>query len=223
MMGIWTRSALRRLATSKPSMSGSMTSSTSRSGLNDATASSAERPSPTDSTVKPWKRRAMEMTSAMFGSSSTTRTRGASGVAVVITLSSVGALAVSFLGACPEAAARTLGMSEEATPAGQVLVVGPRRRLQGDEVVEVVLQRAQDLVALGVGELAVLDARVELLGDRVGDRRLEVVQGLALLLGDLGDRLAVLQALEQVVALDPQRLGGRVERAAGAGVEAQDR
>src|SRR3954470_25010454 len=174
MIGTCTRSALRRLATSKPSMSGSMTSRTSRSGLNDDTASSAARPSPTDSTVKPWKRKAMEMTSAMLGSSSTTRTRWLSGVAVVITLDSVGAFAVSFLGASPEAAARTLRAG------------GPRRRLERDELVEGVLQRGEDLVALSGGELAVLDARVELLGDRVGDRRLDVVQRLALVLGDVG-------------------------------------
>ena len=43
------------------------------------TASSALRPSPADSTVKPWKRSAIEMTSTMFGSSSTTRTRWVSG------------------------------------------------------------------------------------------------------------------------------------------------
>ena len=63
------------MATSKPSMSGSITSSTISCGLKAATAASASAPVPADSTSKPWKRRAIEITSTMFGSSSTTSTR----------------------------------------------------------------------------------------------------------------------------------------------------
>src|SRR5512132_3068651 len=56
-------------------MSPSMTSRTMRWGLNSPTLAIASRPLAAESTVKPWKRRAMPMTSTMFGSSSTTRTR----------------------------------------------------------------------------------------------------------------------------------------------------
>jgi hypothetical protein len=56
-------------------MSGSITSSTIRSGLKSLTAASASAPVPAAATVKPWKRRAIEMTSTMLGSSSTTSTR----------------------------------------------------------------------------------------------------------------------------------------------------
>ena len=93
MIGVPARSAPRRRATSKPSMSGSMTSSTIRSGRKAATWASASAPVPAASTVKPWKRRAIEMTSTMFGSSSTTRTRLLSLIAA-----SIGREAVSFLG-----------------------------------------------------------------------------------------------------------------------------
>ena len=93
MIGVPARSAPSRRATSKPSMSGSITSSTIRSGRNAATAASASAPVPADSTAKPWKRRAIEMTSTMFGSSSTTRTRFDSFIA-----DSIGREAVSFLG-----------------------------------------------------------------------------------------------------------------------------
>ena len=88
MIGVPARSAPSRRATSKPSMSGSITSSTIRSGRKEATAASASAPVPADSTVKPWKRRAIEITSTMLGSSSTTRTRLDS----LITHSSIGAL-----------------------------------------------------------------------------------------------------------------------------------
>src|SRR5262245_62602737 len=63
-------------------MSGSITSRTIRSGLNAPTAASASAPVPADSTVKPWKFRAIAMTSTMFGSSSTTSTRWPLGVSL---------------------------------------------------------------------------------------------------------------------------------------------
>src|SRR3954447_14513891 len=93
MIGVPARSAPRRLATSKPSMSGSITSSTIRSGRKAATCESASAPVPADSTSKPWKRRAIEMTSTMLGSSSTTSTRLDSLIAA-----SIGREAVSSLG-----------------------------------------------------------------------------------------------------------------------------
>ena len=43
--------------------------------MKEATAAIAAAPVPADSTAKPWNRRAIEMTSTMFGSSSTTSTR----------------------------------------------------------------------------------------------------------------------------------------------------
>src|SRR3954453_9306778 len=213
MIGTWTRSALSRRAISKPSMSGSMTSRTSRSGLNVDTASRAVRPSPADSTVKPWKRRAIEITSAMFGSSSTTSTRWLSGVAVVITLLSVGPQPQRFLGASQEPPARRRGDAcararlspvvpgggggSEARPAGAL------RRRPRDEVVEVLAELLEDVVALGARELLVADGLVELLGDAGGDRLLDVVQALALGLGDVGDALAGAQLGQQVGALEP--------------------
>src|SRR5262249_11340618 len=75
MIGTPARSAPSRFATSKPSMSGSITSRTIRCGRNACTASSASPPVPAVSTLKPWKRRAIVMTSTMFGSASTTRIR----------------------------------------------------------------------------------------------------------------------------------------------------
>src|SRR4051812_34323045 len=56
-------------------MSGSITSSTIRCGLKLETAAIASVPVPADSTSKPWKRKAIEITSTMLGSSSTTSTR----------------------------------------------------------------------------------------------------------------------------------------------------
>src|SRR3954447_18298394 len=96
MIGTRARWAPRRRATSKPSMSGSMTSRTIRSGLKAATERRASAPVPADSTAKPWNRRAIAMTSTMLGSSSTTRTRWAGGVVEFMALS-IGAFAVSFL------------------------------------------------------------------------------------------------------------------------------
>src|SRR4051794_17882957 len=75
MIGTRERWAPSRLATSKPSMSGSITSRRIRCGRKSDTAASAWAPVPADSTSKPWKRSAMLITSTMFGSSSTTRTR----------------------------------------------------------------------------------------------------------------------------------------------------
>jgi hypothetical protein len=75
MIGVPARSAPSRRATSKPSMSGSITSRIIRCGRKLATAASASAPVPADSTLKPWKRSAIEITSTMFGSSSTTSTR----------------------------------------------------------------------------------------------------------------------------------------------------
>src|SRR3954471_771985 len=79
MIGTRARWAPRRWATSKPSMSGSITSSTIRCGRNEATFESASAPAPAVSIVNPWKRSAIETTSTMFGSSSTTRMRCCSG------------------------------------------------------------------------------------------------------------------------------------------------
>src|SRR3954471_19666462 len=176
MIGTWTRSALSRRAISKPSMSGSMTSRTSRSGLNVDTASKALRPSPADSTVKPWKRRAIEITSAMFGSSSTTSPRWLSGVAVVITLLSVGPQPQRFLGASQEPPARRRGDACATTRLSPVVPgaravserptgpAGALRRRPRHEVVEVLVELGEDLVALGARELLVGDGLVELLG-----------------------------------------------------------
>src|SRR4051812_24897241 len=88
MIGTSARWAPRRWATSKPSMSGSITSSTSRWGRNEAILASASAPVPAVSTPNPWKRRAMATTSTMLGSSSTTRTR-CFGCAVVSATSSI--------------------------------------------------------------------------------------------------------------------------------------
>src|SRR3954462_4965204 len=86
MIGTRERCAPSRLATSKPPMSGSITSRTMRCGRNSLTAAMACEPVPADSTAKPWKRRAMLMTSTMFGSGAATRTRCWSvSVAVVTT------------------------------------------------------------------------------------------------------------------------------------------
>ena len=74
-------------------MSGSITSSTIRSGLNAVTADSASAPVPAASTVKPWKRRAIEMTSTMLGSSSTTSTRWEGEGAVEFTPASIATVA----------------------------------------------------------------------------------------------------------------------------------
>src|SRR3954447_8324592 len=81
MIGTSARWAPRRWATSKPSMSGSITSSTIRCGRNALTLASASSPDAAVSTPKPWKRSAMATTSTMFGSSSTTSTRGWGGSA----------------------------------------------------------------------------------------------------------------------------------------------
>src|SRR3954452_179229 len=74
-IGTRVRCACRRRATSNPSMSGSITSSTIRWGLKAETAAMASAPVPGDSASKAWERSAIEITSTMFGSSSTTRTR----------------------------------------------------------------------------------------------------------------------------------------------------
>src|SRR3954452_18409659 len=236
MIGTCARSALRRRAISKPSMSGSITSRTSRSGLKLATASSELRASPADSTVNPWNRSAIEITSAMLGSSSTTSTRWLSGVAVVITLLSVGAVPQRFLGACPEPPARTrwrprrLGtLAPVVRPPGRVgrrqrRPAGPRGAVRAgpvDEVVEVRRELLEDAIALGGGQLLVGHGLVELLGDARGDRRLDVVQALALVLGDVGDALAGAEPGQQIVELEAERGGRGVQRAAGAGLEAQ--
>ena len=83
MIGTPVRADASRRATSNPSMSGSITSSTITWGLLAATAAIASAPVPADSTAKPSKRSAIEITSTMFGSSSTTSTRTASSLAVV--------------------------------------------------------------------------------------------------------------------------------------------
>src|SRR5215218_1540130 len=88
MIGTRACCAPSRLATSKPSMSGSITSSTISCGLNEDTFAIAPAPVPADSTAKPWKRRAMATTSTMLGSSSTTSTRWASGLSLMSTPSS---------------------------------------------------------------------------------------------------------------------------------------
>jgi hypothetical protein len=93
MIGTRPRWAPSRRATSKPSMSGSITSSTIRSGLKAPTAASASAPLPATSTVKPWKRRAIEITSTILGSSSTTSTRWEGR----FTAASIATLAVKFL------------------------------------------------------------------------------------------------------------------------------
>src|SRR5699024_8249413 len=73
----WCRSvARRREATSKPSVSGSMTSRTMRSGSVRWTMSSALAPSPATSTSNPAKRREVARSSRMLGSSSTTSSSG---------------------------------------------------------------------------------------------------------------------------------------------------
>ena len=51
-------------------------------GFEVATAARAAAPVPADATAKPWKRRAIVITSTMFGSSSTTSTRGCGGCAM---------------------------------------------------------------------------------------------------------------------------------------------
>src|SRR5215208_6244512 len=130
MIGTRACCAPSRLATSKPSMSGSITSSTISCGLNHDTAAIASAPVPADSTAKPWNRRAMATTSTMFGSSSTTSTRWASGLSLVAIL--------ALLAAAPPAPAepsvrfsRLAGRAAPGTPDRYnrvgVLEVGPRR------------------------------------------------------------------------------------------------
>src|SRR5205823_2900349 len=81
-----------RRATSKPSRSGSMTSSTIRSGRRRSTALSAARPLATRSTSKPLYPRARATSSVMCSSSSTASTYG---------LGRVGSLTVTTLGPVP--------------------------------------------------------------------------------------------------------------------------
>ena len=69
------RAEASRRATSKPSKSGNITSSTISCGRRAATAATASAPVAADSTSKPSNRSAIEMTSTMFGSSSTTSMR----------------------------------------------------------------------------------------------------------------------------------------------------
>src|SRR5438046_4286268 len=63
----------RRCATSKPSILGIITSSSTRSGLSSAALSSASSPSPATATSYPAERRFTSTNRAMSGSSSTTR------------------------------------------------------------------------------------------------------------------------------------------------------
>src|SRR3954468_10969440 len=84
-------------------------------------------------------------------------------------------------------------------------------RLAVDDVVDVALQPVVDVVGLRLRELLVAHRRVEVGLLRGEDRLLEAVEVLALRLGDVGQRLAVLELVAQGALAQPQVLGGGVE------------
>ena len=86
-MGVVTSRSRRRRATVKPSMSGSMTSRTMRSGSAPSACAALRAPLPSAAvtTSNPAKRREEARRSRMFGSSSTTRSR-ASGAGVAASM-----------------------------------------------------------------------------------------------------------------------------------------
>ena len=84
--------------TSKPSMSGSITSRTTRSGLRSEALMIADRPSLATATSNPANRNEVASSSRMLGSSSTTSSE-ASAIAVSVTLEIVVRIPGSLLGA----------------------------------------------------------------------------------------------------------------------------
>ena len=83
------------------------------------------------------------------------------------------------------------------------------------EVVEVGVQPVEDVVLLGLRELAGLHRAIQVRLHGILDRRLQTVDRLVLIARDVGQRLAGLQLCEQLLIGQSEVLGGSVESALG--------
>ena len=87
----------------------------------------------------------------------------------------------------------------------------PRGARAADEVMDDGVEPAEQLLPLRLREPPGGDGRVETRGDRVVDRFLEPLHRFALLLGELGERLARHQPGEQLLPREPEIPGGGLE------------